>query len=541
MSQSLVDKGFFSRNKSGFVREFSFFDVFVFNVVGYSLGVALATNPVFIGAFAPRASIYIVLTLGATASLFNGLTYGLFAGSMPRSGGEYVFIGRTLGPGLGFVASWGFTVSQIYGLGLVTGWCITQALSPALATFGWTSGYPELVSLAQRLNEPIFVCVLGTAILLLVLLISSLGLATLKRFLVVLFFFALTGTLIMGFYFLTNTHADFVERFDSFMLRSAGVSGAYNQIIALGKQNGVPAGAATDLWESIRALPFGFLIFVGFTYSVYMGSEVREPQKSQSRGVLSALLFGYIIFMVIMGRYFAVVGRDFNSSIAIQAVVEQSKLPVGTSMAFFAGVLADSPWLNFMMNAGLFLWFFLLPFVMVQVCVRNVFAWAFDGLMPQALTRVSAQKGAPWVATIAVLCVAEIILILSVVKGIALIGAIALMSFAFLLTGLAAMAFPYRRPSLFNNAPPLVKRPFVGYPLIVCTGFISSLFCLLILYESLANPAVSGSSDRLALYIFLVVYGLGMLVYHFRRRLLNQALTKKKVDLNQLFAELPPE
>src|SRR5437764_1079692 len=96
-----------ARQSSGLRREFRAVDVFVFNVLAYAIGVSLVITPPLLGGLFPHANVLLVLILGLLLSICNGLTYGLFAGAMPRSGGDYVFISRSLSPWLGFTASFG--------------------------------------------------------------------------------------------------------------------------------------------------------------------------------------------------------------------------------------------------------------------------------------------------------------------------------------------------------------------------------------------------------------------------------------------------
>src|SRR5688572_10615789 len=130
------------RERSGYTRDFKALDVLVFNVVGFSLGLALSTNPPFIGAFSPGAVLGWVILSGALLALANGLVYGWFAGVMPATGGDYVFVSRTLHPALGFLANWGFTACQLYGLAINLGWIVTVGLAPALQALGMVTDSP---------------------------------------------------------------------------------------------------------------------------------------------------------------------------------------------------------------------------------------------------------------------------------------------------------------------------------------------------------------------------------------------------------------
>lgn len=540
MPQSASSPHEFIRRKSGWRREFGLLDVLIFNIIGYSLGVALTTNPVFIGGFTPHANIYVVLTFGAVAAILNGITYGLFAGAMPYNGGDYVFIGRSLSPGLGFIANAGFTASQVYGLGLIVGWTFTQALSPALATFGYTAHVSSLLPLAGRLSHPDAAWALGTGMLAFVFIISLLGQRALKTFLSILFVIALAGSLAITFVLCTSTHEVFVSRFNDFMMNAVGTPNAYADVLARAQAAGLGLDQPTALLDSVKAIPLGFLIFLGFTYSVYVGGEVNEPQKTQARGILIALIFGYLVFMLTMGRYYAVVGQDFNSAIGIPQVVADSRLPAGNSMTFFAGLLTDSLPLNVFMNLGTFLWFFLLPFVMLQVCVRNVHAWARDYLLPEQVTRLSEQ-GFPWAAALIVLIVAEGFLAATYYFGISLIGAVGLVSVCYILAGLAGLVYPYRRVQDFEKAPSLSRRRLAGIPLLAITGAFSAAFFGYILWTSLKYPQVSGTEDNRAIVIVCATYGGAGVYYLVRKSWLREKLRRSGVDIETILGELPPD
>jgi len=527
----------FVRQASGLVREFSARDTFVFNVVGYSLGLVLAVTPTFLGGLYPNASIYLVLTLGTILSVFNGLTYGLFAAAMPRSGGDYVYISRTIHPAVGFVANWGFSWSQFLGIGVYTGWCVSTALSPALTTFGYATEHHRLVTLGASLGQPVMIWAVGTVLLGSVLVVSLAGIRILKRLLNVLFVVALLGTFTTLYVLLGSSHEQFVAAFNSFMATQAKLPDGYNAIIAMARDHGLRTGQPTDILSAILALPVGYWVFIGFTYSVYVGGEVKEPQRSQSLAIVGSLLFGYVLYMVTLGGYYAVVGRDFNNAVAIVQNLGSSPLVAGGSMGFFAGILTKSAFLNLLMSVSTFLWYYLLLFVMSAICVRNIFAWSFDRIMPESLTLLTRGTGAPGVATVVILVLGELFLTLHAFAGIAFINYIALFSVCFLVTGLAAIVFPYRRTQLFAAAPPIVRKTIAGIPLITIAGIGDVLLFSIVLYSALTNPGVSGVQGSLPVFILLTIYGLGVIVYY-------TALAIRRsegVDFNLLYREIPPE
>ncbi len=529
--------GQFVRQASGLVKEFSATDTFIFNTLGYALGLVLAVTPTFLGGLYPNANIYVVLTLGVILTVFNGLVYGLFSAAMPRSGGDYVFIGRTLSPMLGFVANWGFTWSQFLGLGVYTAWCVRDALAPALLTLGYSTSSPTLVAMGSASDKPFPMFVIGSCLLATVLGVSLAGTKALKRFLNLLFFVALAGTCIMTVVFLAATHEDFVSSFNAFMAAHANLNNAFATILQQAESNGLKIGQPTDFLSALMALPIGYWAFIGFTYSVYVGGEIKNPQKSQTLGILGSLVVGYLVYMVAMGSYYNVVGRDFNNAVALVQGLPSNPLPTSGSMSFFASMITKNTAANIMISLSTFLWFYLLLFVMATICVRNIFAWSFDQVTPAVLARVTDRTRAPWVATLLVVGLAGLFMAAQAFFGITFMNYIAIFSVCFLIAGIAAVVFPYRRKQLFRQAPAIVQRRFLGLPLITFAGIGNTVLFLVVLYSALTNPGVSGAKGILPFWILVGIYGGGFVVYAAAKRYRGN----RGVDLDLLYDEIPPE
>ena len=106
---SIAPGGLFTRNATGLVRELSAFDAFnlVFSAVLVPMGFMgiMAFAPVFW----PHANLFLSLLIAGPLCACFGLVYLYFTVLMPRSGGDYVWVSRTLHPLLGFVVNVGFT------------------------------------------------------------------------------------------------------------------------------------------------------------------------------------------------------------------------------------------------------------------------------------------------------------------------------------------------------------------------------------------------------------------------------------------------
>ena len=84
---STTSGGLFLRRSSGLVREFGGKDVFVFNTIGYALGLVLGIIPLLMAGAVPEANVLLTVALGTVLTIANAMTYAYLSAAMPRSGG----------------------------------------------------------------------------------------------------------------------------------------------------------------------------------------------------------------------------------------------------------------------------------------------------------------------------------------------------------------------------------------------------------------------------------------------------------------------
>ncbi len=99
----------FVRNATGLVRELSPFDAFnlVFSAVLIPVGITQVLS--FAPTFWPNANVLLSFLFSLPLVLCFGLVYLYFTVAMPRSGGDYVWVSRVLGPGIGFLTNLSLT------------------------------------------------------------------------------------------------------------------------------------------------------------------------------------------------------------------------------------------------------------------------------------------------------------------------------------------------------------------------------------------------------------------------------------------------
>ncbi|MBW3593515.1 MAG: APC family permease [Actinobacteria bacterium] len=532
-------RGLFVRRSSGLIREFRASDVFIFNTIGYAPGIVFAVVPTFVAALWPEQNVLLIVTVGTLFTLFNAVMYGYLAAAMPRSGGDYIYLSRVTHPALGFTANWGFTWSQFLGLALYAAFTVNFGVAVALATLGNATGNDTLISWSNSVSGPWPTFLIGLALLVTVLAVLSLPARVIRRIFLVGFIPAIIGSFVTIGVLFTTSKQEFINRFDAFMAERGGGQ-TYQGIIERASDAGFSAGDATFI-GALLAIPIGYWIYIGFTYSAYIGGEVKQASKTQPRMILATLGFAYLIYMLAFWRYYDVVGKEFTNSVVYVDgnTDEGSGIPVSPVMNFFAGIMTDSTILNVLIGLSFILWHVLLLFVIGMICTRNLFAWSFDSLMPPQLATVGRKTHAPWVAAIVIAAIATVLLALYVFTSFftIVVNYIVIFSVAFLLVSFAGILLPYRRPEIFNQAPETARRRLGSIPVITLVGIGNLILFTLILIASFKTPAFSGPTGGRAIVFVVAIYVVGAAVYFLARTVQR----RRGVNVDLLYREIPPE
>jgi hypothetical protein len=203
-----------------------------------------------------------------------------------------------------------------------------------------------------------------------------------------------------------------------------------------------------------------------------------------------------------------------------------------------SGLIIQNPILNIIMTFGSALWFILLPIVMTIICIRNIFAYSMDRLLPNGFTaKINNQ---PVAASIFILSSAFIVLILMNYFSFPYINYITLFSLCYMITGISGIIFVIKKETkdYYESSPSFAKIKIFKIPLLLISGFISSVVFLFILYSSLTNNSFSGVKAGVIPWIVLIfVYLSGYIIYVIRKSIMK----KNGIDPVKLFSKLPPD
>jgi amino acid transporter len=526
----------FTRQASGLVREFSLSDVTIMNLAGQSIGAGAALSVITAATIWPGANVLLLLVLGAILSVITAIVYGLMSAAMPRSGGDYVFVGRTLHPAIGFMSNFVITVTLFIALGLYSYLVVVYGLSNSMTALGLVSGNSWLADAGTTLStNKGWIFAVSLVAMLCTLAITFFGEKAVRWAFRILFVIGMLGVLVMIGTLAFTSRADFSARLGQYLGNGMTLESIRHAADAAGFHK-----VGFSLKQTLLALPFGFFLFVGLTYTTYIGGEVKRPQRSQPYGMLLAILIGGGAEFVLIAFVYRMIGWDNIHAITylLNNAPDKLSFPTDPLVSFFASLASGNTLLSAIIGISFVAWWLILLLFVVILPSRNIFAWSFDRLMPMFLTKVS-KNGTPWVANAIVGVLAIGILILTVFTDVFTILAnyILLISITFLIAGVAAAVFPWRRPDLYERSPGIVRTQLFGLPIVAIAGVLQAILFAYIIYAALDKPAFSGPTGRKALLFVVAVVLAGPVIYAiakwYRRR--------ENMDLGLMYRELPPD
>src|SRR5919112_5627942 len=229
------EQALFVRKATGLVRGWSVRDAFIYA----AFSVNLITLGLFIfsyGPFVPDGSLLWTVAIGGLYLVLQGVTYAALIAAMPRAGGDYVWISRVLGGGVGFVlavAGWWFILwlwVPIYANILNV-----EVIGPLAAIIGWDGAVSFFAG-----KDGVFVSSVITALLASGFI--ALGIRTYARSQKICFYGGLIGLAVMMVLLLVNSKASFITNFNEQSQDLYGVSNAYQKTLDAGMKDFAPAG-----------------------------------------------------------------------------------------------------------------------------------------------------------------------------------------------------------------------------------------------------------------------------------------------------------
>jgi len=522
--------GFYARKASGLVRQLSLRDTIFLNICFISIPLGLLYITQLSGLFA-GVSVGLAVILAGIIALPHLYVYGNFAGAMPRSGGDYLSISRSIHPFVGFVVNSVFTVWQIFSVAFIINFVPLFALPAMFQTLAIVTGDQQWANLATNVSSQNGQILTSGAMVLIIGLLMIFNQPLALRLFGVLMILSLLGVVITVGALLFVDQSHFAQNFSKFGSVSKVVSDAH----AAGEGSSAFNLGATFL--SITIL-FG-AIGLG-QVSSYVAGEVRRPGRAILQGMLIALAIACVGLAAIAFLADNAFGTDFMNSSQFLANAGKWPVPATPFINLFIGIALPNVWLAGLLGIATVggIWAVAVPGYLMGA--RNMLAYSFDRVLPTKLSEVSDRTHTPIIATVIVGVIMMGLLagwVYSATAFTAVIsagGAIVFGTFA--IVGISAMLFPYRQKAMFNDSP-ITKRKVGGIPVFSILGAVDAALMILYVILLFANGSTTGATNRTALIFMAVLVAALAAVW-----VIAWALARRRgLDLSVVQGELPPE
>lgn len=517
-------RNLFVRNATGLVRELSGFDAFnlVFSAVLIPVGITevMAFTPTFW----PHANMLLSFLFATPLVATCGLVYLYFTVIMPRSGGDYVWVSRTLNPFLGFFTNFSITFVFLTWISFNFTYMLSVML-PALGyVSGWNSGAVNSPDDAELMVIASILTVVFTAVMVL-------GVRIIAKFMLAMFVIVWVGMIIWLIDMAVGGHGTLVSTFNA----SSGTS--YNAILSLASKSGFSDVGAIGWGATLFGMIYSFQVYTGFQWTGYFAGEIRNVRRTATTSILGALLIAAVGYILGVGLIYKYYGFSFFGDLLNDTTQKGYTGPAATLPSLLKFLPGPQWMLVFVAVCFLLsiIWWTPTGFLMGT---RNMFAWSFDRLAPEKLTTVSDRFHTPVIATVVIGCIVELLNYLNIYQGLGayLLNIIAVLGVAFIITSIAAIVAPWRRPQLHDQAPGWAKVRIAGVPIITIVAVISAVSWGFVIY--VAFHTGFGGTFGFKPMIEAFTAPLIGIVYYIGVRLVRRA---QGMQLSQAFTEIPPE
>ena len=525
--------GLYVRQTSGLVRTVGPRTALFANLVGMGIIVNYFWI-VFASAGYPNANLVTTVGIGVLINLGVGYVYWMLSSAMPRSGGDYVFLGRIFHPSIGLGTNLLFTVVFVTWAGYFAYYTAIFGIPTTLAAYSVAGGGATALSWAATLSSSLIdQFLVGFFMLLLVVLVSLLPTKWIFRTIVGIFVLSGVVYILMLATLLGTSQASFAADWN------AVNTGAYSyQSLA----SSVAGTTGITLAGTFLGIVYTMLSFIGYANSSYYGGEIRgNPTRTQGLAIFGAPLIFAALIAALYAATYATFGRNFLIGVSINYVSPGSTLAAIPSPLFLvAYILHGDPILAGFLAFGLILTFFGFSLVYFIVPTRNLFSWSFDRILPTVFAKVS-RNGVPWVAVILLAVASLIVLYFGVYSTI--FSYLSYSNFGFwLAVGLVCLGgalFPFLRPQMFRSSPRIVQARVGRVPVITIVGVVSWISAWFVSYAASTASYVepSGAYSYAYLLFLPIVFVVGVVIYWISRAI----QMSRGVPMDLINKELPPE
>jgi amino acid transporter len=463
---------------------------------------------------------------------------------MPRSGGDYVFVGRSIHPAIGFTSSFNmFIYNTIVGQGPMAGYLTYYAVGPMLYVLGAMLNNPSLIQMGEATLTLPWSLIIILAVIVIYGIIFLFGLKTSIRLTVICVILAWICLVVAMVSLAMTSQADFIARFNQYAYAISGKSDAYQYIVETAKGFGYATQTQPYSYAIGDIMGLAGLVSMAVSWqwmAIYFAGEVkRAGEPNRQLLMISIPLASHLLGMALCTWLLInTAGGDFLNAYNYLSVNHPESLPfyvTGGGYVNFVMAMAAS-------NVATALIITLTPLFSVlgilfcfYFTTRIMFAWSFDRVFPSWISDINERFHSPVKATIVFIILNLIGGIIYAVRPDLLLPLFAAAGsgsaiFAWVPISVTAILFPYIKRDIYAKAP-LRNLNIAGIPLVSLFGVVGLVYCLYIAYSFWLATVFEGRAT------IILVSATALIIFYFAKWYRK----RQGLDMSLIFKELPPE
>ena len=539
----------FARKASGLVRGLSFIDAFGVGFMNQGLTPSMwVMISLGLGVYTGGNLIIATLLSALLCGIGFSLVWGILGGSMPRSGGEYIYNSRILHPLIGIAESFGNAFVWIMWIYVLAPYTV----DPGLTMLFQFLGRPDISeALMSTIKTPfgdfaLWFFLIASVVNLIGFLFVVFGVKVFATVQKVVMAIGILGTTIILLVFSFTTRDAFINAWNSLAAQYGSLD--YNAFLATARATIEQAGDVLpktwNWFDTLGVMVAGSWLFA-YSYAItFIAGEVKRPDKTIILSNLAAILTP-AFFMVWLGIVlYRTVGFEFLSA---TAWVDNSgealagyTFPWAPNFVGLAVVINHHPLIVFLMGLSFIaftIWWVALSYLAFP---RILFAWGMDRMGPKWFADIDYRWASPVKNHILCFILGEIGIFLYTIfqdqmSGLSVTGLEIVSVFG--VTAVAAAVFPFRkRARQIWDTSPYKNWKIFGIPVVTIGAIVNLIYLAILFYFFIVMPDLEGLAiGSLIFYIF--IWGCGIAWYFYWKARNKQV----GVDTNMTFGELPPD
>jgi len=539
----------FARKASGLVRGLSFVDAFGVGFMNQGLTPSMwVMISLGLGVYTGGNLILATLLSAVLCGIGFSLVWGILGGSMPRSGGEYIYNSRIIHPLVGIAESFGNAFVWIMWIYILAPWTVDPGLTMMFQFLGKPEIADALTSTVETPLGPFYLWffVIATLVNFIAFLFVVFGIKIFARVQKVIMVLGIAGCLVILLVFTATSRDAFIQAWNNLALQYNSLD--YNAFLASARSAIEGAGDVLPItwnwYDTLGVMVAGSWLFA-YSYCItFIAGEVKRPDKTIILANLSAILIPAFFMLWLAAVLYRSVGFEFLSA---TAWVDNSgealagyTFPWAPNFVGLAAVINHNPFVVFMMAMSFIvfnLWWVALSYLAFP---RILFAWGMDRMGPKWFADIDYRWASPVKNHILCFVLGEIGILLYTIfqnqmSGLSVTGLEIVSVFG--VTAVAAAIFPFsKKAKNIWDSSPYKKWNILGIPVVTIGGAVNLIYLAILFYFFIVMPDLEGLAlGSLLFYVFIWACGVAWYFYWKKR---NQDVG---VDVNMTFGELPPD